>query len=53
MESAIPIIVDKDTVDHIPKKNLCVKSLKIEDVSARDAAAHTNSCTEWCSSYLW
>ena len=48
-ESAIPITVDEDAVDHIPKKTPpCGKS----HVCAHGAAAHTYSCIEWCSSYL-
>ena len=41
-ESAIPITVDEDAVDHIPKKNPpCGRS----HVCAHGAAAHTYSCT--------
>ena len=48
-ESAIPIIVDEDAVDHIPKNSPpCGRS----HVCAHGTAAHTYSCTEWCSSYL-
>ena len=50
-ESAIPITVDEDTVDHIPtKKPSCCRS----HVRAHGADAHTYSCTEWrYLLYLW
>ena len=49
-QSAIPMIVDKDAVDHIPKNPLpCGRN----HVCAHGAATHTYSCTELCSSYLW
>ena len=46
-ESAIPIIVDEDAVDHIPKKPPpCGRS----DVCTQGAVVLTYTCTEWCSS---
>ena len=48
-ESAIRMIADEDTVDHIPKNPPpCGRS----HVCAHGAAARTYSCTEWSSSYL-
>ena len=49
-ESAIPMIIDDDTVDHIPKNPPpCGRSY----VCAHGAAARTYNCTKWCSSCFW